>query len=326
MPLTTPAGAPVGRIGFGCFALSGGYGSAEGVDAGRIIRAAHDLGINLLDTSDAYGAGQNEVLVGAAIAGIRDEVFLTTKFGWVLDAAGVPVRRDSSPAHVRKACEYSLRRLATDHIDLYLQHRRDPDTPVEATVGELVRLQDEGKIRGFGFCEVGEQTLVRASALRQVTALQTEYSLWSRDPERELLPLCARLGIQFMAYSPLGRGFLTGAIRTTADLAPDDFRRTHPRFQEENLRANLKHVDRLAALAGERGATVAQLALAWVLGQPWGVLPVVATRTVAHLAENARALEIELDAGALAQIAAAVPAADIHGERHPAEHMKTIEK
>jgi aryl-alcohol dehydrogenase-like predicted oxidoreductase len=323
--LTTPAGGTVGRIGFGCFALSGGYGSAEGVDASAVIRKALDLGINLLDTSDAYGAGQNEVLVGRAIAGLRDEVFLTTKFGWVLDAGGVPVRRDSSPAHVRAACDASLKRLGTDHIDLYLQHRMDPDTPVEATVGELIRLRDEGKIRGFGFCEVGSQTLMRATDLAPVTALQTEYSLWSRDPEHELLPLCQKLGILFMAYSPLGRGFLTGAIRSSGDLGPDDFRRTHPRFQEENLRANLLFVEKLNQLASGRNSTAAQLALAWVLAQPWGIMPIVATRSVKHLAENARALEIHLDASDLDEITAAIPVAEIKGERHPAEHMKTIE-
>ena len=325
MTLRTAAGATVGRIGFGCFALSGGYGSAEGVDAPSLLRTALELGINLFDTSDAYAAGQNEQIVGRAMAGIRDRVYLTTKFGWVLGENGVPVRRDSSPAYVRQACESSLKRLDTDRIDLYLQHRRDPETPVEATVEELVRLRDEGKIGAFGFCEVGAGTLARAVSIAPVAALQTEYSLWSRDPERELLPVCRRLGITFMAYSPLGRGFLTGSIRSSGDLETNDFRRTHPRFQEQNLRANLAFVDHLKSLAEGRGRTSAQLALAWVLQQPSKILPIVATRSGKHLAENARALEIELDASELNAIAAAVPPELIQGDRHPADHMKTIE-
>jgi aryl-alcohol dehydrogenase-like predicted oxidoreductase len=250
---------------------------------------------------------------------------VTTKFGWVLDVVGTPVRRDSSPAHVRRACEASLHRLGTDHIDLYLQHRRDPETPVEATVEELVRLREEGKIRAFGFCEVGSATLSRAALVAPVSALQTEYSLWSREAEPELLPFCARTGIQFMAYSPLGRGFLTGKIRSSNDLDAADFRRTHPRFEDDSIRANLVYVDRLKAMAEERGHTAAQLALAWVLSRPWGIMPVVATRSTTHLAENARALEIELDGVEAQKLAEALPAESIRGARHPAEHMKTIE-
>ena len=286
---------PAGRLAFGCFALTGGYGSAAGVDARELIDTALEHGINVLDTSDAYAAGENEAAVGAAVEGIRDDVFLVTKFGWVLDQAGTPVRRDSSPKHVRQACEASLRRLRTDHVDLYLQHRRDPETPIEATVDELVRLRDQGKIRAYGLCEVGTATLDRAGRVWPVAALQTEYSLWSRDPERELLPVCVDRGIAFMAYSPLGRGFLTGTIRSAADLEANDFRRSHPRFQEDNVRANLSHVDRLAAIAARRGLTAAQLALAWLLARPWPVMPIVATRRAAHLVENARALEVRLE-------------------------------
>jgi aryl-alcohol dehydrogenase-like predicted oxidoreductase len=321
----TASGAGVGRIGFGCFALSGGYGSAAGVDAARLARTALELGINAFDTSDAYAAGENERTVGAAIREVRDDVYLVTKFGWVLDRGGVPVRRDSSPAHVRRACEQSLARLDTDRIDLYLQHRRDPDTPVEDTVGELIRLRDEGKILGYGFCEVGAVTLGRAGRLWPVTALQTEYSLWSRDPEREVLPMCEREGIAFMAYSPLGRGFLTGRIRSTSELDASDFRRTHPRFQEENLSANLALVDRMRSMAEARQATAAQLALAWVLAQPWSIMPIVATRSAEHLAENVRALELRLSEPELETIAATVSPDLVKGERHPAEHMRTIE-
>ncbi len=323
--LATADGTTVGRIGFGCFALSGGYGSAEGVDAERVIRAALDLGVNLLDTSDAYAAGENERMVGKALAGIRDQVFLTTKFGWVLDAAGTPVTRDSSPAHVRQACEASIQRLGTDRIDLYLQHRRDPETPIEATVEELIRLRDEGKIRAYGLCEVGTETLTRAAKIAPVTALQTEYSLWSRDPERQLLPFCQGHDITFLAYSPLGRGFLTGKIRSAGALEATDFRRAHPRFQDENLRANLVFIEHLEAIAAELHCSAAQLALAWVLEQPWPIMPIVATRSEKHLAENVRALEIELSSSDLDRITAALPAEQIRGERHPAEHMKTIE-
>jgi aryl-alcohol dehydrogenase-like predicted oxidoreductase len=312
-------------MGFGCFALSGGYGSAAGVDPVRLVRIALELGINVFDTSDAYAAGENEHTVGAAIRDVRDDVFLVTKFGWVLDEGGVPVRRDSSPTHVRRACEQSLARLDTDRIDLYLQHRRDPDTPVEETVGELIRLRDEGKILGYGFCEVGVRTLGSAGRLWPVTALQTEYSLWSRDPEREVLPMCAREGITFMAYSPLGRGFLTGRIRSASQLDPSDFRRTHPRFEEENLSANLALVDRLRSLAAARGCTAAQLALAWVLARPWSIMPIVATRSAEHLVENAGALELRLHDSELQAIADTISPELVKGERHPAEHMKTIE-
>jgi aryl-alcohol dehydrogenase-like predicted oxidoreductase len=323
--LKTASGDPAGRLAFGCFALSGGYGSAAGVDARVLIQTALDLGINVLDTSDAYAAGRNETVVGEAIAGVRDEVFLTTKFGWVLDSLGTPVRRDSSPEHVRRACEASLRRLGTDYIDLYLQHRRDPETPVEATVDALVRLRDAGKIRAYGFCEVGSATLDRASRVWQVAALQTEYSLWSREPERELLPVCVDRGIAFMAYSPLGRGFLTGTIRSTAELEQTDFRRGHPRFQDDNVKANLGYVDRLSEIARRRGLSAAQLALAWLMSRPWPVLPIVATRTRAHLVENSRAMSLELTPAELEEIGEAVPPAMIRGERHPAAHMETIE-
>lgn len=323
--MRTAAGTAAGRLAFGCFALSGGYGSAAGVDARSLVEAALEHGINVLDTSDAYAAGGNESIVGAAIAGIRAEVFLTTKFGWVLDAAGAPVRRDSSPEHVRRACEASLRRLRTDYVDLYLQHRRDPDTPVEATVEALVRLRDEGKIRAYGFCEVRPSTLDRAAGVWPPAALQTEYSLWSRDPERDVLPYCAARGITFMAYSPLGRGFLTGTIRSAGDLGESDFRRAHPRFQQQNVAANLAYVDRLGEIARRRGLCAAQVALGWLLARPWPVMPIVATRTRAHLVENARALSLGFEPSELDEIGAAVPPGMIHGERHPAEHMPTIE-
>lgn len=325
MLTTTVGGIEVGRIGLGCFALSGGYGPAAAETAVGTIHAALDLGVNLLDTSDAYAAGENERLVGRAIAGRRQDAVIATKFGWVLDAAGNAVARDSSPRHVRQACLDSLTRMATDYIDIYFQHRVDPTVPIEETVGELARLRDEGKIRAYGLCEVGADTLRRAGEIAPVAALQTEYSLWSRDPERELLPLCAELGITFVAYSPLGRGFLAGGIRSAKDLAEGDFRRTHPRFQDENIRANAALVERMQRLADEHRCTTAQLALAWIVAQRWGVVPIPATRRREHLIDNARALEIRLSDADLELIGAAVSAADVHGARHPAEHMKTIE-
>jgi len=325
MLTTTIGGIEVGRIGLGCFALSGGYGPTDTGSANDTISAALDLGVNLLDTSDAYAAGENERLVGRSIAGRRDQAVIATKFGWVLDAAGKAVRRDSSPEHVRSACAASLKRLGTDYIDLYFQHRIDPTVPIEATVSELVRLRDEGKIRAYGLCEVGVDTIKRAHGIAHVGALQTEYSLWSRDPERELLPLCAELGITFVAYSPLGRGFLAGGVRSRSDLSEADFRRTHPRFQEENLRANLALVEQMQRLAEERRCTTAQLALAWIVAQPFGVVPIPATRRREHLVDNVRALEIPLSAADLDLIGDAVSVADVHGARHPADHMKTIE-
>jgi aryl-alcohol dehydrogenase-like predicted oxidoreductase len=322
---TSIAGIEVGRIGLGCFALSGGYGPADDGTAVETIHAALELGVNLLDTSDAYAAGENERLVGRAVAGKRDRAVITTKFGWILDSNGKAVARDSSPAHVREACEASLKRLGTDYIDLYIQHRVDPAVPVEATIGELARLQDEGKIRAFGLSEAGVDTITRAHQVSPLAALQTEYSLWSRDPELELLPLCKRLGITFIAYSPLGRGFLTGRVRTTADLPESDMRRTHPRFAEENLQWNLALVERLKRLAQDRGCTAAQLALAWIVAQPWGAVPIPATRRAEHLRSNVASLDIHLSATDLELIESAIPKDLVRGARHPADHMKTIE-
>ncbi len=241
---TTLAGKPVSRIGFGCYPLTGGYGEVDAGQGFRMIHAAMDAGVRLLDTSDAYAAGANEELVGRAVADRRDAAVVCTKFGWVLDATGKAVRLDSSPAQVRRSCEASLTRLRTDYIDLYFQHRQDPAVPIQETVGELVRLRDEGKVRSIGLCEVTVETLLRAQSVMPVEALQTEYSLWSREPEVELLPACARMGTRFVAYSPLGRGFLSGRIRRSDDLESTDFRRTHPRFQDANLSGNIALVDR----------------------------------------------------------------------------------
>jgi aryl-alcohol dehydrogenase-like predicted oxidoreductase len=316
----TADGSPVNRLGLGCFS----YGNVDRAESIATIRTAIDLGINHLDTSDAYGAGANEAMVGEAIQGRRARAFITTKFAWVLDGDGKPVRLDGSPAHVRKACEASLKRLRTDYIDLYVEHRIDPAVPIEETVGELARLIDAGKILGYGLSEAGPKTIERAHAVSRVTALQTEYSLWSRDAESELVPLCQRLDIVFVAYSPLGRGFLAGQVRADADLGADDFRRTHPRFQETNLVRNVALMESLAELAQRMGHTPAQLALAWLLSRPGHVYAIPGTRRVEHLRENLRALEIHLTRADRDAIGRAVHPDLVQGARHPAEHMKTI--
>lgn len=324
MLTTTVAGKTVSRLGFGCFPLTGGYGDVQPGQGFRMIHSALEAGVRLLDTSDAYAAGANEELVGLAVADRREAAVICTKFGWVSDGDGRPLRLDSSPAAVRRACHGSLRRLRTDYIDLYLQHRQDPAVPIEETIGELRRLHQEGKVRSIGLCEVTVDTLERAHAVMPVAALQTEYSLWSRDPEVEVLPACRRLGVKFIAYSPLGRGFLSGQIRRLDDLPPNDFRRTHPRFQDANVAGNLELVDRLAGIAGRLGCTTSQVALAWLLAQPWDVVPIPATTRIEHFEENLKALEISLSPDDLAAVAAAVPPGEVHGARHPAEHMKTI--
>jgi aryl-alcohol dehydrogenase-like predicted oxidoreductase len=316
----TMDGTQVGRLGLGCFF----YGLPDRAQSIRTIQRAIDLGVNLLDTSDAYGAGENEQMVGEAIAGRRQRVYLTTKFGWVLDASGKPTHLDGSPAHVRQSCEASLRRLGTDYIDLYVAHRIDPNVRIEETVGEIKRLVKEGKVRAYGLSEAGVSTITRAQQVSPVAALQTEYSLWSRDPEVELLPLCARLGIAFVAYSPLGRGFLAGAVRNEADLRPDDFRRTHPRFQGANLDHNRELIAGLTQLAGQLGRTPAQLALAWLLSRPGNVYAIPATRSEAHLEDNLAASQMTLSAPQLDAIGSIVSPKHVHGARHPAEHMKTI--
>jgi aryl-alcohol dehydrogenase-like predicted oxidoreductase len=313
-------GSEVGRLGLGCFF----YGTAPRVESVSTIQGALDLGVNLLDTSDAYAAGENETLLGEALAGRRQSAFLATKFGWVLDGSGHPARLDGSRAHLRRACEASLRRLRTDYIDLYIAHRIDPSVPIEETVGGLSRLKDEGKIRAFGLSEAGIPTIERAHITSPLGALQTEYSLWSREPEAELIPLCRRLDIAFMAYSPLGRGFLAGSVRAETDLEPDDFRRGNPRFQPENLSRNLPLVDALRELGVRLGHSPAQLALAWLMSRPGHVYAIPGTRRLDHVRENLAALTLRLGAEDLEAIGRAVPAAQVHGERHPAAHMRTI--
>ncbi|MGQ4514828.1 aldo/keto reductase [Streptomyces sp. DW26H14] len=318
MKHTRLAGLDVARIGLGCMSMSAYYTGA-GTDDAEAIRTIHralDLGVTLLDTAEIYGPYANEELVARALTGGRREhVVLATKFGALShrgDGDAVS-ETDGSPANIRKALDGSLRRLATDHIDLYYQHRVDPGTPIEETVGTLAELVQEGKIRHIGLSEAAPDTIRRAHATHPITALQTEYSLWTRDVEAELLPLVRELGIGFVPYSPLGRGFLTGTVRTTDTLDADDFRKKNPRFTDENLRQNLRIVDEVEAVAGELGATPAQVAIAWLLAQGEGIVPIPGTKRVSRLEENVAADAVELSPEQLARLTAIVPAA---GERY----------
>ncbi|MCW2990861.1 MAG: aldo/keto reductase family oxidoreductase [Solirubrobacterales bacterium] len=315
-------GLRVSAIGLGCMGMSAFYGDRDDDESLRTLARAIDVGVTFLDTSDMYGPHTNEELIGRFLAegGRRDEIQLATKFGIKFDPAR-PTERgiDGSPAYVRECIEGSLRRLGTDHVDLYYQHRVDPDTPIEETVGAMAELVAEGKVRYLGLSEAGPETLRRASAVHPITALQTEYSLWSRDPEDEILPTCRELGIGFVAYSPLGRGFLTGAITSIDDLDEDDYRRHSPRFQGENFQKNLDLVARIEEIASAKGVTPAQLALAWVLAQGSDIVPIPGTKKVARLEENAGAAGVTLTDAELAEIAEALPAAA--GLRYPEQMM-----
>lgn len=317
-------GLTVSAVGLGCMGMSEFYGPSDEAQSIATIRRALDLGVTFLDTADMYGVGANEELVGRAIAGRRDEVVLATKFGIVRDPADPTNRSISgSPEYVRAACEASLRRLGVDHIDLYYQHRVDRATPIEETVGAMAELVAEGKVRHLGLSEAGPQTIARAHAVHPISALQTEWSLWTRDVEDDgVLAAVRELGIGFVPYSPLGRGFLTGAIRTVDDLDPADFRRFGPRFAQEHLAGNLAIVDAVEALAAEKDCTPAQLALAWLLAQGPDVVPIPGTRRTERLEENAGALDVELSAADLERIAGAVPAPQ--GDRYDRLGMRTV--
>ena len=318
-----PKGPKVSALGLGCMGMSEFYGAHDDAESLATLNRALELGVTFWDTADAYGPYTNEVLVGRALHGRRERVFLATKFGFLRDSSNPTARAiDGSPKHVRAACEASLKRLKVAHIDLYYLHRVDRSVPIEETVGAMAQLVRDGKVRYLGLSEVTPQTLERAHRVHPITALQSEYSLWTRDPEEGVLETCERLGIGFVPYSPLGRGFLTGAIKSPDDFAPDDYRRSTPRFQGENFGRNLALVDKVRELAREKDCTPAQLALAWVLAQAEHIVPIPGTRRIRNLEENVGALEVQLDAEDLATIEAVFPAGATAGERYPETMMR----
>jgi aryl-alcohol dehydrogenase-like predicted oxidoreductase len=313
----------VPRIGLGAWGMSGSYGAADEAESIRTIHRALELGVTLLDTAEAYGPYHNEELVGRAIKGRRDQVVLATKFGYISHTGRGPDRLDSSPASVRAAVEGSLTRLGTDHIDLYYQHRLDPDTPIEDTVGALAGLVAEGKVRHIGLSEAWVGTIRRAHAVHPITALQSEYSLWTRDPEKEVLPVLRELRIGFVPYSPLGRGFLTGQIRSMDDIEDGDFRKTNPRFEEGNFEHNLQVAGEVRQIAAEAGATPAQVALAWLLAKGDDIVPIPGTKRVSRLEENVAADDVRLTGEQLAKLTMVSPPA---GEHHNEAQMRMLDR
>jgi len=315
-------------VGLGCMGMSFAYGGQAEKDAIATLRRAVDIGVTLFDTAEVYGPYENEELLGKALGPIRDRVVIATKFGYRISDQGQGAARmvglDSRPEHVKAVAEASLKRLGTDVIDLYYQHRVDPNVPIEDTVGAMAELVREGKVRTLGLSEASAATIRRAHAVHPIAAVQSEYSLWSGEPEAEVLPACRELGIGFVPYSPLGRGFLTGAIRSVEQLAENDWRRTQPRFQADSIKANLAFVATLESIAAAKNITPAQLALAWVLHQGDFIVPIPGVRKINHLEDNAAVVDVVLTAEELATIAAAVPKEAVAGKRYTDEGLKLV--